>query len=482
MTLRDPRHYPLFLAGVWHDNDHGPTSRHAEVRNPYSGEIVGVVYLASTAEVEMSIQFAVRALDAMRALPAHRRATILRTISGMLQERAEDFAHIIALEAGKPIKQARAEVQRSIFTFAQAAEEAVRIPGEVLTLDASPGGEGRQGIVRRFPIGPVAAITPFNFPLNLVAHKVAPAIAAGCPLVLKPAPQAPITALKLAQVVEEAGLPHGGLSVLPMRTEEAAPLVEDERFKMLTFTGSPQVGWKLKAQAGRKRVALELGGNAGVIIHDDADLDHAAERIGVGGFSYAGQSCISVQRIFVQRSVYQAFMDRFVPRVQALKVGDPLDESTDLSALIDEGAAERVRQWLAEAQEAGATIVQGGNVQGSVVEPTIVAHAGPELRINCQEVFAPLVTVQPYHDFDDALAAVNDSDYGLQAGVFTNTMSLVWRAYERLDVGGVIVNDVPTWRVDHMPYGGVKQSGFGREGLKYAIEEMTEPRLLVLNF
>ncbi len=472
---------PFFLAGNWQQSTAPALTEPQDIHSPYTHEVVGRVYLAGPDELEEAIQAAVRAQETMRLLPTHRRASILRAVSTMIEEQAETFARQMALEAGKPITQARVEVQRSIFTFAQAAEEATRIPGEVVNMDAAPGGEGRHGIVRRFPIGPIAAITPFNFPLNLVAHKLAPAIAAGCPVVLKPAPQTPLTALMLVQVLTEAGLPAGALSVLPLRTEDAAPLVSDERLKMLTFTGSPAVGWSLKARAGQKKVSLELGGNAGVIIHRDADLELAAARIQKGGFSYAGQSCISVQRIFVHRAVYDAFIQELVPRVEALKVGDPLDDATDLSALINPAAAERVSEWLDEARAARATILTGGGVQGSIVEPTVIANAGPELRVNCQEIFAPVVTVQPYNEFDEALAGINNSEFGLQAGVFTNDLTLALWAYETLHVGGVIINDVPTWRVDHMPYGGIKQSGLGREGLKYAIEEMTEPRLLVLN-
>lgn len=468
--------YACFLAGEWCESQ-----ATYEVRNPYDGTVVGIVSRAGPGELEQAIQAAVRAFETTRRLPAHQRAGTLRAISEGIRAHAEELARSIALEAGKPIKQARAEVQRSIFTFAYAAEEASRIHGEVLTMDANATGEGRQGIVRRFPIGPIAAITPFNFPLNLVAHKLAPALAAGCPVVLKPASQTPITALKLAEIIAAAGWPAGALSVLPMQSRDAAPLVEDERFKLVTFTGSPAVGWDIKQRAGRKRVTLELGGNAGVIIHRDADLSLAAARAVVGGFSYAGQSCISVQRIFVHDQVYEEFMDRFIPAVQALKLGDPLDETSDLSALITQGDAQRVAEWLEEARAAGADILVGGRISGGAVEPTVVIKAGPELRVNCQEIFAPVVTVQTYAEFDEALAAVNNSAFGLQAGVFTNDLKLVWRAYETLEVGGVIVNDVPTWRIDHMPYGGIKQSGFGREGIRYAIEEMTEPRLLVLN-
>ncbi|MBC8075886.1 MAG: aldehyde dehydrogenase family protein [Chloroflexales bacterium] len=468
--------YGYFLSGEWHAD-----GERQQVRSPYDGQVVAAVHVAGPDALERATVAAQQAFEITRRLPSHERARIARAVSEGIAARADEFARMIALEAGKPLKQARVEVQRSVFTFAQAAEEATRIAGEVLTLDAHPNGVGRQGITRRFPIGPVAAITPFNFPLNLVAHKLAPAIAAGCPVVLKPAPATPVTALKLAEVIHAAGWPAGALAVLPLATEHAAPLVEDERFKLLSFTGSPAVGWAMKGRAGRKRVVLELGGNAGVIVHRDADLALAASRSVIGGFAYAGQTCISIQRIFVHHDVYEGFMDAFVPGVRALRVGDPLDEATDLSALINAASGERVGVWLNEARAAGAEVLVGGGVRGAMVEPTIVVKAGPELRINCQEVFAPVVTVQTYQEFDEAVAALNASEYGLQAGVFTSDLRLAWRAFEQLEVGGAIINDVPTWRVDNMPYGGVKASGFGREGLRYAIEEMTELRLLVLN-
>ena len=448
---------------------------------PYDGAPIATVHRAGPADLEQATQAAVRAFAATRALPGHRRAAVLRKVADTIAARAEELARTIALEAGKPIKQARIEVGRSVGTFATAAEEATRFHDEVLHLDALAGGEGRPAIVRRFPIGPIAAIAPFNFPLNLVSHKLAPAIAAGCPVVLKPATQTPISALKLAGIILEAGWPAEALSVLPINSRDAAPLVEDDRFALLTFTGSPAVGWAMKGRAGRKRVTLELGGNAGVIVHDDANLAFAAERCVVGGYSYAGQSCISVQRVFVHAGAYEQFMDAFVPRVRALKVGHPLDEATDLGSVINADEGERVGAWLAEARAAGAECLVGGDVRQGVVQPTVVVRAGPELKVNSQELFAPVVTVQTYTTFEQALAAVNDSNFGLQAGVFTNDIKRIFQAYEALEVGGVMVNEVPTWRLDPMPYGGVKQSGFGREGLRYAIEEMTEPRLLVIN-
>jgi glyceraldehyde-3-phosphate dehydrogenase (NADP+) len=475
MAQTDAPEYQLVLAGERR------AGQPYTVACPYDGTPVGEVHRAGPAELEQAIQAAVKAFEITRKLPGHKRAAALRKISETIAAQAEDFARAIALEAGKPIKQARVEVGRSITTFATAAEEATRFHDEVLHLDALAGGENRPAIVRRFPIGPIAAISPFNFPLNLVAHKLAPAIAAGCPVVLKPASQTPISALKLAAIIAESGWPAEALSVLPMNSKDAGPLVEDERFKLLTFTGSPAVGWDMKGRAGRKRVTLELGGNAGVIVHSDADLAFAAERCVVGGYSYAGQSCISVQRIFVHHPAYEAFMDSFVPKVRALKVGHPLDETTDLGSLISAGEGERVAGWLAEARAAGAECLIGGDVKNGVVQPTVVVKAGPDLRVNSQEIFAPVVTVQTYADFDEALRAVNDSAYGLQAGLFTGDVKRIFRAYEEIEVGGLMVNEVPTWRIDPMPYGGVKHSGFGREGLKYAIEEMTEPKLLVIN-
>ena len=441
----DTPEYRFLLAGEWR------TGTSYTVACPYDGHPVGVVHRAGASELDEAIQAAVTAFEITRKLPGHKRAAALRKISETIAAQAEDLARTIALEAGKPIKQARIEVGRSITTFATAAEEATRFHDEVLHLDALAGGENR------------------------------PAIAAGCPVVLKPASQTPLSALKLAKIIGESGWPAEALSVLPINSRDAAPLVEDDRFKLLTFTGSPLVGWDMKARAGHKRVTLELGGNAGVIIHSDADLAFAAERCVVGGYSYAGQSCISVQRVFVHEPAYEAFMDSFVPKVRALKVGHPLEETTDLGSLISQDEGERVGAWLAEARAAGAECLVGGDVKGGVIAPTVVVKAGPELKVNNLEVFAPVVTVQTYADFEQALQAVNNSAYGLQAGLFTNDVKRIFQAYEELEVGGVIVNEVPTWRIDPMPYGGVKQSGFGREGLKYAIEEMTEPKLLVIN-
>jgi glyceraldehyde-3-phosphate dehydrogenase (NADP+) len=387
----------------------------------------------------------------------------------------------MALEAGKPLKASRVEVDRAVFTFAVAAEEAVRIGGEYLPLDWQASTAGRWGIVKRFPLGPIAAITPFNFPINLVAHKLAPAIAAGCTMVHKPAPQTPLTAMRLAQIIEQAGWPAGALNVLPLSNEDAGKIVSDDRIKLLSFTGSTAVGWALKQKAGKKRVVLELGGNAAVIVCADSNLEFAIERCVAGGFVYAGQTCISVQRILVEASVYDAFLAGLVPRVQELKVGDVLDESTDVGPLINSGAAQRVVEWVGEAVNGGATLLCGGQRNGATVTPAVLTNTKPEMRVNCMEMFGPVVTVEKFTDYTAALAGVNQSDFGLQAGLFTRDFKRIAQAFETLEIGGLMVGEAPTFRIDHMPYGGVKDSGLGREGLRYAIEEMTEPRLLAMN-
>jgi glyceraldehyde-3-phosphate dehydrogenase (NADP+) len=443
--------------------------------------MVGSVYLATAADAEVAVQAAVLAFETTRKMPAFERQRILRGISEGIGQRHEEFSRMIALEAGKPIKAARAEVDRAIFSFAVAAEEATRIGGEWLPLDWQPSTAGHAAIVRRFPLGPIFAITPFNFPLNLVAHKLAPAIAAGCTLVLKPAPQTPLTSLLLGEVVEAAGWPAGALNVLPMGIPEAERLVSDDRLKLLTFTGSGAVGWALKQKAGKKKVLLELGGNAGVIVHSDWDTEDAARRCMIGGFSYAGQSCISVQRIYVQRAVYEKFLALLVAGVKKLKVGDPLDEETDVGPMITEAAAKRAAEWIEEAAAAGAIVETGGKRSGPYLKPTVLTNTRPEMKVSCEEVFAPVVNVEPYDEFSDAINRVNDSPYGLQTGLFTRDAKLMFQAFEELEVGGVIAGDISSFRIDHMPYGGVKESGMGREGLRYAIEEMTEPKMLVLN-
>jgi acyl-CoA reductase-like NAD-dependent aldehyde dehydrogenase len=452
-----------------------------EIRAPYDGSVIGRVFQGRREHADAAIKAAVKAFGTTRRLPAFERQRVLRRVAENIGQRKEEFAHTMSQEAGKPIKAARTEVERAIFTFNVAAEESTRIYGEYLPLDWQEFTAGRWGIVRRFPLGPIAGITPFNFPLNLVAHKVAPAIAAGCTMVLKPAPQAPLTALLLAEAVQQAGWPDGALNVLPLSNEDAGLLVTDERLKLISFTGSAAVGWDIKRRAGKKKVILELGGNAGVIVHYDADLAYAAERCVAGGFGYAGQTCISVQRILVERSVCARFTDLLLEGVGKLKSGDPSQESTDIGPLIRESDAIRAYDWIQEAIRGGARVLRGGQRKGPLLEPTVLTGTRPEMKVNCQEIFAPVVTVEPYDNFSDAIRLVNSSAYGLQAGIFTRDAKLLFNAYEDLEVGGLVAGDVPSFRIDHMPYGGIKDSGLGREGLRYAIEEMTEPKLLVMN-
>ena len=452
------------------------------IRNPYDGSAVGQTWLAGDPEFDLASDAAVAAAPVMRALPAYERAAILMRASAELIERKSDIARTLAAEAGKPLKDALVETERAAMTFHVAAEEARRIGGEFVPMDLAPHGAGRLAIVKRVPVGPVAAISPFNFPLNLTAHKIAPAIAAGNPIVVKPATRTPLSAIALADILVRAGLPGQGISVLPMARKTGDRLVTDERFKLLTFTGSSTVGWSMKARAGRKRVILELGGNAGVIVDDTADVRFAATRVAAGGFSFAGQSCISVQRVYVHERVMNDFTATLVKLVEALKVGDPLDPATDLGPMIEEEEAERIDTWVGEAVARGARVLTGGKrLGGAVYAPTVLTDVPADARVCAEEVFAPVVILAPFSSFESALAEVNRSTYGLQAGVFTASLERSLQAFDTIEAGGVLVNDVPTWRIDHMPYGGVKDSGLGREGPKYTIEEMTEPRLLVIN-
>jgi acyl-CoA reductase-like NAD-dependent aldehyde dehydrogenase len=472
---------PVSTQGFFVDGKWCEEGDPVEIRAPYDGSVIGSVFQGRREHAEAAVAAAVKAFGTTRRLPAFERQRVLRRVSENISGRKQEFARTMAQEAGKPVKAARTEVERAIFTFNVAAEESTRIYGEYLPLDWQEFTAGRWGMVRRFPLGPIAGITPFNFPLNLVAHKVAPAIAAGCPLVLKPAPQTPFTAMLLAEAVQQAGWPDGGLNILPLSNEDAGLLVTDERIKLISFTGSAAVGWQIKKNCGKKKVVLELGGNAGVIVHSDADLSYAADRCVVGGFSYAGQTCISVQRILVERSAWAKFTDLLITGVKKLKTGDPLDDSTDLGPLIRESDAVRASDWIQEAVRGGARLLCGGQRQGPMLEPTILTGTRPDMKVNCQEIFAPVVTVEPYDDFDQALRQINNSPYGLQAGLFTRDAKLIFNAYEELEVGGLVAGDVPAFRIDHMPYGGIKDSGLGREGLRYAIEEMTEPKLLVMN-
>jgi glyceraldehyde-3-phosphate dehydrogenase (NADP+) len=468
--------HKIFLAGRWVDSPDLLT-----IQNPARpGEPVGLTYQATPEQYEEAVQAAVAAFEVTRKLPAYERAATLRSISTGIAARREELGRLIALEAGKPIRDALVEVDRATLTFRLGAEEAERIGGELMPLDLMASSKGRIGITRRFPVGPVAAISPFNFPLNLAAHKLAPAIAAGCSIVLKPPSKDPLTMLTVAEIVEEAGAPAGSVSILPMSRELGDRLVADDRFKVLTFTGSPAIGWDMKARAGKKRVVLELGGNAGAVVDRTADLDWAVRRITIGAFAYSGQSCISVQRIFVHDDVFDTFVERFIAAASTLQVGDPLDPTTDLGPMVDEKAALRTQAWVDEAVAMGGRVLLGGTADGTFFAPTILADTPVAARVCSQEAFAPLVVLFRFSDFDDAVRRVNASQYGLQVGVFTNDLANAFTAFDELEVGGVILNDIPTYRIDHMPYGGVKDSGLGREGLRYAIEDMTEIRILVV--
>jgi acyl-CoA reductase-like NAD-dependent aldehyde dehydrogenase len=468
--------HPIYLAGRWVDSPDVLV-----VDNPARpGEPVGATYLATSEQYDEAVDAAVRAFEHTRVLPAFERGRALRFISDGIKAQREELAALLALEAGKPIRDALVEVDRASLTFRLGAEEAERMVGESIPLDINPASRDRFGITRRFPIGPIAGITPFNFPLNLAAHKVAPAIASGNPIVLKPPSKDPLVMLRVAEIIADAGLPDGAVSVLPMSRELGDRMVSDERFKLLSFTGSPAVGWKMKAKAGKKRVVLELGGNAGVIVDKTADLDWAARRIVTGGFGYSGQTCISVQRMFVHEAVYDDFLARFLDGARALRQGDPSEASTDVGPMVDEANAERTQAWVDEAVRDGAQVLLGGKRNGTFFPPTVLTNVPRTAKVCVNEAFAPLVVVEKFADVDDAIASINDSTFGLQAGVFTSDLSAAWTSFNSLEVGGVIVNDIPTYRVDHMPYGGVKDSGLGREGLRWAIEDMTELRLMVL--
>ena len=454
-----------------------------EVRSPWDQGLVGRVTVATRADARQAVNHAVASLRRTRALPRWKRREILEDIAAALIDQHERFAQLIVAEAGKPLRLARTEVDRAVLTFKTAAEESVRLGGESIPLDLTEGNENRWGVVQRFPVGPVLAITPFNFPLNLVAHKVAPALAAGCPLILKPAPQAPFTALALGEIILKAGWPEEAVAVLTLSNADTAWLAEKEdRIKLVSFTGSAKVGWDLKARSGRKRVLLELGGNAALIIHGDwPDLDEAAVRTAHAAFGFAGQSCISVQRVFIERRIFQSFLWKLVEIAGKLVSGNPADEATEVGPLIRLSDAERVESWIKEAVGGGAKLVSGGERKGSFIAPAILTATQPGMKIRDEEVFGPVVLVEPYEDFEQALADVNHSRYGLQAGLLTRDAGRILTAYRELEVGALIVGDTPSWRLDPIPYGGVKDSGLGREGVRSAIQEMTEPRMLVLS-
>lgn len=451
-----------------------------EVRNPYNGELVGRIDFATEEDLLLAIETAQQVFEQrMKKMPAHQRSTILRKSADLLESRGGEFAQLLCKEAGKPIRDAHGEVGRAVQVLRFASEEAKRNDGELIKMDSAVGGEGRIGFAKRVPVGVVAAITPFNFPLNLVLHKIAPAIAAGCTVVLKPAEKTPLSAMKLVQLLEEAGLPAGAVNVVNGFGADLVPkLVTHPYVKKVTFTGSGPVGYKIKELAGNRKVTLELGSNAPNIVFHDADLNAAAAGMVKGGFAFAGQACISVQRIYVHREVYGQFLDLLVPLVKNLNVGDPVLETTDVGPLITEDAAIRTESWIQEAVSQGAKVLAGGQREGSLLYPTILVNVAPSMKVVCQEVFAPLVTVIPFETEEEVIAAANDSDYGLQAGVFTSDINRAFRFFEALDTGGVWINEISTVRQDNYPYGGVKLSGIGREGVASAIEEMTEVKFM----
>lgn len=467
----------LFINGEWIEAD-----SYIALTSPYSEEIIAEIPSSTENEVNTAIEAAYNARVVMGKMPAHRRSAILEKLASLLEERSDEAARIIALEAAKPISTAKEEVARTIQTYKFAAEEAKRIQGETLSLDAAPGGENRLAYTVREPLGVIGAITPFNFPMNLVAHKVGPAIAAGNTVVLKPASQTPLSSYFIAELLEEAGLPAGVLNVVTGSGRVVGDkLVTDDRVKVITFTGSPAVGIGIRNKAGLKRVTLELGSNAALIIDDGVDVNKVIARSIKGAFSNQGQVCISLQRIYIHENLYESFVEKFVAEARKLKTGDPLDPQTDVSALISKGDVERTLEWIEEAKQYGAEVATGGVAEGNVLLPTVILNADKALKVSCQEVFAPIVLINRVKSVEEAIALVNDSRYGLQSGIYTNDVNTALDAADKLHVGGVMINDIPTFRVDNMPYGGVKESGVGREGIKYAVEEMTEMKLVVFN-
>lgn len=467
----------ILINGEWLE-----TERYSPLRSPYSGEVIAEVPVATAEDVEQAIAAAEQAKKVMAKMPAFERADILETLARKLEERMDEAAKIIAMESAKPFTTAKGEVVRTIETYKFAAEEAKRIHGETIPLDAAQGGVNRLGYTVREPIGIIGAITPFNFPMNLVAHKLGPAIATGNTIVLKPASQTPLSAFFIAELLQEAGLPKGALNVVTGAGRVVGDkLVTDPRVSMITFTGSPGVGIGIRNKAGLKRVTLELGSNAAVIIDKNVDIDKIISRCVTGAFSNQGQVCISLQRIYAHEDIYDSFVEKFVEATKELTLGDPLDPKTDVSALISPDDVERTLLWIDEAKQSGAAVAAGGMAEGNIVYPTVILNADRHLKVSCQEVFAPIVLINKVQSVDEAISLVNDSNYGLQAGIYTNDVHTALNAAEELHVGGVLINDIPTFRVDNMPYGGVKESGTGREGLKYAVEEMTEMKLVVWN-
>lgn len=468
--------YPVYLAGEFLKSPEP-----LEVRNPYNQELIAQTYLATPAMFEQAIRKALEVQKQLRDMPSYERYELLMQIVDEITVRKQWFIQLLVKESGKPWKYASAEIERSIQSFRVAAEESKRLPHEYIRLDWTPAGTGKEGLVRYFPVGPVAGISPFNFPLNLAVHKIAPALATGCPIILKPSSSTPLSTLKLARVLEKTDIIRGSVSILPMSRETGNLLITDERIRLLSFTGSPEVGWAMKQRAGKKKVLLELGGNAGVIITRSCNIEDAVRKCVSGGFSYSGQVCIHTQRIYVEQSVFDYFCRLFIDAVKALRQGDPMDKATDISVMIDEENARRVEGWIQEAVAAGARILTGGRRQEAFMEPTVLTQTTADMKVCALEVFGPVVTLEPYAEFTEAVERINQGRFGLQAGIFTNNIDEMNTAFRDSETGGVIINDAPTFRVDHMPYGGVKDSGLGREGIRYAMLEMMEPRILVKN-
>jgi acyl-CoA reductase-like NAD-dependent aldehyde dehydrogenase len=455
------------------------TKNSLDVANPYSREVFAQTFLADADELEMAILAAQKIQKEMRELPSRKKFNILREISDKINSNRERLAVLLCRESGKPMRYALGEIDRAAQTFLIAAEESKRLPKEYISLDWTMTGDKKEGIVNYFPIGIVAGIAPFNFPLNLAVHKIAPAIASGCPIILKPASSTPLSTLELAKIIDKTELPKGAVSILPMNRTAGNQLVTDERFSLLTFTGSPEVGWNMKKNAGKKKVVLELGGNAGVIVTSSADINTAVKKCLVSGFSYSGQVCIHAQRIYVQKDIFEQFAKDFCDGVEKLNFGNPEDMATEISVMIDEENAKRIESWVNEAILMGAKILCGGKRESTFYPATVLTNTNTKMKVNCEEAFGPVVILEPFENFDEAIQLINDTKFGLQAGVFTNEISEMDKAFSEINTGGVILNDVPTFRVDHMPYGGIKESGLGREGVKYAIHDMMEPKILV---
>ena len=468
------RNFKIYCGGEFIE-----TTKSFDVINPYNNEVFAKTYYASQDNLENAIIKAQEIQEEMKMLPSYKKYKALKYISEELVDKIDYLAEILSLESGKPMIYAKGEIMRSAQTFLVASEESKRLPSELMSLDWTSGGEGKTGEVRYFPVGLVAGISPFNFPMNLAVHKIAPAIASGCPIILKPSTNTPLSTLALAEIIDKTDLPKGAVSILPMDRKTGNNLVTDNRFKLLSFTGSPYVGWKMKADAGKKKVVLELGGNAGLIITKTSDLEKAAKKAVIGGFAYSGQVCIHAQRIYVAEEIFAEFSKLFIEKVNALIQGDPMDEGTQISSMIDEANAIRVEQWVNEAIEDGAKVICGGKRKGTYYQPTVLVDTKPKMKVCALEVFGPVVTLEKFSTFEEAIDQVNNSEFGLQAGVFTNDISEMDYAFNKLDVGGVIINDSPIFRVDHMPYGGIKDSGLGREGIKYAILDMMEAKILV---